>query len=464
LYDPLCGPQYYSILHWLSHSLTPHSLLAFVFYRLSFTVQLNAHIDNITAIVQRIPTGSVVHHIYSRLLKFFIDEQTTTGTLSADHLGMFAAVHKTVDPSLSYDAMAASLLTSLASPSSVTTSSSSSANSGVHEEGDGEQTKSCGASVKILRSIVHKVSLELSAYFDGGRLMEALLSFDVSSSTWSVSDEQNRVRLMLQCATLYASALGVRYGLSRDSGEVMNGSSNESEAIRKARSKLLYVRKLLLTWCCQDYGPRCRARLDKKKDTCKQRSDDLVGAGVPDYTSVLSGLPVIAESLPGWLNTMRCVLFLERADSVVLRKFVTQSDGVASGGGGGSGDDSQWSRESDGFEICRLYGSDIDDECLWVVLKSCTDNGISSQMAMLMIEHLVMGCCKDYPGRLIATDAMIVWEMYNLVKYTHQNKGKEIIDGGINGDRNGAHHMSVDQVSQRSRLDSISGHEKDGPR
>ena len=82
----------------------------------SLSFQLNAHIENITAIATRIPTATVAHHMYSNLFREVLNLMDVAGSSNSDQLKMIAAIHRQTSPEFSYDAMAATFLMMLAGP------------------------------------------------------------------------------------------------------------------------------------------------------------------------------------------------------------------------------------------------------------------------------------------------------------------------------------------------------------
>ncbi len=146
--------------------------------------QFNAHVENVTVIAKRIPTGSVINHMYFKLLREALTVTETAGTPSSDQFKMIAAIHRVIPSRISYEAIAASLLMMFVNPP--TKGASSDDNNRV------ERLRL----VKRLRGIIRAIALELRPSFDGCLLLESLLSFDVSSDSWSIRDEEDKARLI----------------------------------------------------------------------------------------------------------------------------------------------------------------------------------------------------------------------------------------------------------------------------
>jgi hypothetical protein len=191
-------------------------------------LKLNAHIENVTTIARRIPVASIAHHMYSNLLRELLKSNTAMELTNASELRMVAAIHREINPMFSYDSMAAVLLTLLVDPSAT------------QVNGVKTSRRERDLQVKRLRSIVRSIASELGATFDGCQLVAALLSFDVNEKSWSIQDEKDKARLMFQCVLC-------TYDVSKHDTTANKQSYEQS---------LIKSRKLLLTWCCSDFGPR----------------------------------------------------------------------------------------------------------------------------------------------------------------------------------------------------------------
>ena len=358
--------------------------------------QFSAHVENVTAIASRIPTATVANHMYSQLLKNALVDATQGA--SDDSVSMVAAIHKTLPPEISYEAMAASLLMILA-------------------EGDGTEQveenkrKEQLRLIRRLRKLIRSLASKLGQSFDGFQLLANFLEFDVSEDKWSVKDEEDKARLMFQCVTLHVAAVA---GM-RDSPKTLNWralvkSHGVEESVRKALRK---SRRMLLHWCCNDYGPSYSRRRKKKQD-----SDILEGAASPDFVSAI-GPDSQEESIPPWLNTMRCLLMIEEVDSDLMNHFLAPTDvsGQLEDG---------WNDEKERIALCASFGADVDDDMIAEILKSCTpeEGGLSPDMSIKLMEHLFESCGRREGAALRVSDPDLVWEMYKLAHYT---PSKELI-------------------------------------
>ena len=199
---------------------------------------------------------------------------------TSDQLKMISAIHRAIPPAVSYDSIASVMLMILANDGNVA---------------DVGALSSIDRYVKIqkLRGLIRVLAEVLGSLFDGSMLLQSLLSFKVDSKMWTRDDEEDKARLMFQCGTL---AIGC---LIHDSGLPDN---NREAVTMKVRS----VHKILLTYCCTEYGPHFRRKgplqmIDYFRDGfSKQEIDD---------------------SASTWLVTMRCLLFLEAPESTQMKTF-----------------------------------------------------------------------------------------------------------------------------------------------
>jgi integrator complex subunit 1 len=340
--------------------------------------QLNAHIDNVTVIAKRMQNATVVHRMYSALLPTTADSSDVVDANSiADKMKMVVAIHRVVQPNDSYVALASTLVSMLSN--------------GRKLSGTTNGREERNVRLKQLRATVKMLATELYPNFDPCLLMKALSSVDVSDSQWSIHDEEDKARLIFHCIVMFVS-------LSISS---KTSTSGINEALH---SKVSSARRILLSWCCNDYGPHCAVKPPEKK------ADDVGSAGVPVYSSIL-GPPSSGEKAPPWLKAMRCLLFLEDPDSSIVKQFL----GMA------NESESEWVHLLPSLKVCCRFGSDLNDEMLWTVLKACVepDHGIalSPEVAIVMIENLFSGCTNDRGGSLYVSDYRLVREFYNLARY-----------------------------------------------
>lgn len=334
--------------------------------------------------------------MYFKLLRDTLTVPDTVATTISDQLKMIAAIHRAVPPRISYEALAASLLMMLVSPPENMMA------------GDKMQRSERYRLVKRLRFIIRTLASELRPTFDGCLLMESLLSFDVSSDSWSARDEEDKARLMFQCVTLFASSSFGSVDTKKNNGK--SAGATDASSDKSFTKSLVTARKLLLAWCCTDYGPRWASRRNRKRTVSDRESGLLAGAGIPDYSSALG--PQVEEKIPSWLNTLRCLMFIEDADSSLMKRFIVP-DGEAE-------DQMDWQEERTRIQKCCEHGVTLDNEMVWVVLKSCntSEGGMSSEMAIQLLEHLFEACSVSRGGSLSVSDPILVWELYNLVEYT----------------------------------------------
>lgn len=336
----------------------------------------------------------------------------------SDHLKMFHAVHNALPNKLSADGIAASLLTLLVNrPESLTQMTTTQL-------------------VKRLRALIRAIANELGGAFDGCMLLQALLSFNVGSASWTVSDEENKARLLFQCMTLLAvNHSPIERNQHSKSTRKVELSAEEAASLKK---KLKKARKLLLSWCCADYAPLCSVTDSTEKgDGKKKQASEAVGAGPADYDSILDGLN--NSKFPWWLDVMRCLLFMEDASSARLKQFLVPDGSFIES-------DPDWQDEGFRLGLCCEHGADLDDEMVWIVLKAATNKkqgGMPPDIALPLLEHLFNCCSKNRKASLCLEDPNFLWELYTLVEYiqpTLQRKqnGEHIQEVKIEGvDPNG---------------------------
>mmetsp|Transcript_22685 Transcript_22685/g.53527 ORF Transcript_22685/g.53527 Transcript_22685/m.53527 type:complete len:1400 (+) Transcript_22685:3-4202(+) len=215
---------------------------------------------------------------------------------------------------------------------------------------------------------------------------------------------------MFQCVTLHVAA----DGSSKSNGLDV---ANRDETARKT---LHLARKSLLSWCCTDYGPRWSAARKRRKNN--DATDPRSGAGSPNYRSALGPIEE-QESIPTWLNTMRCLLFIEEYNSYLMGKFLDPNQS-------GLEEAKAITEEQERIKACCLYGADIDDNMIRIVLDAFTrqKGKFPAEMALQLLEHLFESCGRGRGTSLRVSDPELVWEIYSLAQYSpppHLFDGKE---------------------------------------
>lgn len=310
---------------------------------------------------------------------------------SSDHLKMIGAVYSAFPSKISAEGIAASLLKSIGS---------SMENHSLEQSSRMEREQQ----VKKLKHIIRLVAQQLGPAFDGCSLLEALLSHDIQDESWTVRHEEDRARLMYQCALLLVPS--PPKDAIRHPQKVARKGPEMSEADAKSlRTKLEKARKLFITWFCSDYGPH----FSGMSKSTGGRDDP--GAGFPNYQSALRGLEGSMKHSK-WLSLARCLLFMENADSPQMLRFMGWD-------GPDGNNDSLSTDERYRIERCCEFGCDFDDEMMWIILKSASleEGGIETNVALQLLEHLFESCSKHRQGSLKISDMMLVWELYTLVLY-----------------------------------------------
>jgi hypothetical protein len=216
--------------------------------------------------------------------------------------------------------------------------------------------------------------------------------------------------------------------------------SSEEDAV-SLKNNLMRARKLLLSWCCADYAPLCFEKEQHEQVNGKKRhkDDDIAGAGIPDYDSILNGLE--QNKIPLWLEVMRSVLFMESAESPAMQRFISPD-------GSKIESETDWQEESKRIGQCCELGADLDDEMVWIVLKTASlkEGGTPAEVALPLLENLFECCKKNRKSSLRVTDPKLIWELYNLVEYTPRKKP--------------AQRKRDDESDDSEMEDSSSGHGK----
>lgn len=295
---------------------------------------------------------------------------------------MVAATHRVVPPALSYDAIASVLLMLIVNDRNGTGETSS------------NSTADRYVKIQKLRGLIRVLAVVLGSFFDGRMLLQSLLSFNVDSKTWSRDDEEDKARLIFQCSTLAIGAL------IHDSGYP---DSNREAVATTIRSVL----KITLTYCCNEYGPffRCKGPL---------QMIDYFHDGFGKRESNSGCTPI-------WLMTMRCLLFLEPPESTEMKRFFscgTSNDTVHA--------TSEWEEELPRIKACHQLGGEVHSDLIWILLKSTSlASGIDAEMAIRIVENLLIRCSEKQPIPLTVNDPKIIWELYNLVAFEPKHHDAE---------------------------------------
>lgn len=358
--------------------------------------QLNTHIGNVTAIARRIPVASVASHLYSQLLRNLLVQTDVAITSAADSLKMICAIHHEIPPEISYNSIAVGLLTVLAQPTS--SHNCAAATDGSIAAATPAKLRSDRVRlVKKLRGIIRALSSELGSAFDGTVLIEALRSYDVSKAAWYACDEKDKARLMFQCVTMSVSPFL----------ESFERSTLSDDEIVSLRQSLSLMRKILLEWFCTKYVPHFSS--NQKLNRMENGREELSVSGEPMFSSVLSP-PSGQKKMPSWLALMRCLLLLEEPESDLTKRFICPDDTFT------DADGSVWEQELRRLRVCCCFGRDLNDESVWIVLRSASlKQTIDPDMSIQILENLFEGCNRKSTGSISVSNASLVWEMYNLI-------------------------------------------------
>ena len=136
-----------------------------------------------------------------------------------------------------------------------------------------------------------------------------------------------------------------------------------------------------------------------------------VGAGSPNYRSAIGPIAE-QESIPTWLNTMRCLLFIEEPNSDLMSRFLAPTQPVAE-------DTKGYTEEQDRIKACCAYGADIDDDMIRIVLRAFSPckGSLPAEMSLQLLEHLFESCGRARGTSLRVSDPELVWELYKFAQY-----------------------------------------------
>jgi len=389
-----------------------------------FDYKLNAHIENVTAIAKGMPTAAVANTMYSKLLPGVLDMLGESGSSNSDQLKMAIAVHQAMPTQISYDAIAATLLTMLAR----------------RVESDEMTSVRRSQRLRRLRLVIRALAVGLGSDFDGSSLMRSFLSLDVSGQSWSPDDEEDKARLMFQCVTMHASVLaGTSTGGLNSYSRQPSGDRWSPSTENNVRKALLSARKSLLSWCCVDYAPMCSDKVLKRGMDTESDGASSAGVGAPDFRSAL-GPSRGEEKISSSFNIMRCLLFLEDADSSLMKEFVVPD-------GPSADEEAEFAEELSRIRICCELGAGVDDEMLWIVIRaSASSKGVlPAHVAITLLENLFERCAHDHAGLLSVNDPTILWELYGLVEYSPSER-RYLSDDSQNGDQDNENGKNEDEL------------------
>lgn len=350
--------------------------------------------------------------MYSTLLRDLVRQDIVLVDTDAEQLKMVGAIHRVIPPRLSYTAIAGALQMLLVSTVD--------RKGTVPRTSQGDRNKL----IKQLRSIIRALATHLGPSFSGCLLVEALQSCDICSDSLSARDEEDKARLMFQCVTVSVSPYVNLFSLSDDD-------------IRSLRESLNAAKKLILTWWCSEYGPHLRNKEQRMRSGY--------------FISALGLRREQEEIIPPWLSVMRCLLFLDEADSPNMKTFMIP-------GGASGDDDSDWEKELPQIRLCCEFGGDFHEDLVWILLKSSSSpQGIDSEMTIQLLEHTFEKCSRIRKGKLIVSDTNLVLELYNLVHCTPDTPVACSAEGGSEDEleENGSVKMDLRQIPRYDIFASV---------
>lgn len=439
--------------------------------------QLNTHIENVKKISITLPTFSVSQHIFSRLLRQAYSEIENPSPSQGQSASMIflLSVTETLPSDLAPKALAASLSEIIKD----------------HCSGGGDERD--GQEINRLEELVRKVASALGASFDGNSLVKALMEqkctsqdgSEVSSSLQAHGLARVAFEIMTLMAPISSESDKKKNSVNRQASSSLrqaaptedNGTvQKELEIFKKTSSS---ARKAILRWCLSVYArivgasemcpstAKVGKEIAKKRRGRKKTKEDsevvLVGAGVPDYESVLDGespqdhYKGLNPPSKDLLNTIRCLLFLVPPGSAETFSFL----GLSGDSSLPDMSDEQRSR----IQRCYDSGLDVDEEVVQIVLDATkgTSPSISQLTALSLIEHLFFGCRVGRNASIVVKNPSIVWDIYDLTIYNPVDGAYDV--AGSKGSSSSDHDNSSDddgnEGRKRKRGESLESKEKE---
>ena len=360
--------------------------------------QLNAHVENITSIAKRIPTSAVANHIYDRLLRQILISLVSIDSSASDQLKMIHGVHGVFPHSLSASGIAAAVMGLIHKKP------------GVCDEWSHEIF--VGRICKILRDVAH----DLGPAYNGLELLRAIAEYRYPDDGERLQQcESDRARVLFQCVLLCVDS---PEDLQKFLGNEITAKKGSAEILSSFRVTLSTARKVVLKWFCEEYARFCTS-----SDDGDNTQNGIIGAGIPDYSSILDG--VTKKAMSGWETTLRALSFLEPPESPRLQHFLSSSTACDT-----SSADDIFIRT----RLCFEFGGDVDDEMIRIVINAAVhgEKRIPPVIALGVLEHLFHGCKKDRQAVMTLEDPTLLWEFYHLVEYSpcvelHQETGDSIV-------------------------------------
>jgi len=323
--------------------------------------QWTVYIQNVTTMASRVPYEQVAHRIYSSFMAPEVQE--TPQDAGRDYWTLMKAVHDVLPREVSYKALASSTMHLLLL----------------------EIQQNNSSAIRKVGPVVERVIEAFGHSYDGMSFVEALLRIDVKEASRSIKFEEDRGRLVFRCLIL-----AVKSGKSSD--------EEVSMVLRRAR-------KIILKWLCKSYIPLRSAAKRKNK---KKVNDD-ISSRACNFQSALNS--ETEDLISPWLNTVRCMLFMEDPTSDLLRSFLYPYD---------NGDFSFVEKNAAVVDRCCRLGRSVDSDLIWDVLKSSTMSGgkVEPERTLVVLENLIESCGKGRHGTLtIEGDSTLAWELYSLAEY-----------------------------------------------
>lgn len=428
--------------------------------------QLNTHIENVKKISITLPTLSVSQHIFTHLLRqaYSEIENPLPSQGPSTSMTFLLSVTETLPSGLASKALAASF-------SEIVNSHCS--------DDDVNVSGRDGHEIHRLEKLVRNVATALGGSFDGTSLVRALVeqTSTTSQEGTELSSPQQAyaiARMIFEIVTLMAplSSQGNKKknpadrqasSVSRQAPFMEDDASAQKEA-DVFKSTTAAAKKAILRWCLSEYARVVGANeadsstaITSKANTKKRRGrrktknvsgESVMGAGVPDFESVLDGESPqdhyngLNFPSKGLLKTIRCLIFLASPDSSEISTFLGLSGDLVS---------SMSDEQRNKIQLCHDSGMDVDEEVLQIVLDAAKgpSPSISQLTALALIEHLFFSCRVGRNSSIVVKTPSVVWDIYDLTIYKPVDTSNDEVDGI--GASTSDHDFSSDEDGSEGR-------------
>ncbi len=311
--------------------------------------------------------------------------------------------------------------------------------------GNEQTTEMKSPDIKTLLLLIKNVSSNLGVKYNGYLFVNSILR-EHSKGMNSTDKRQmyenikpdDIAQMVYECATLVVPIPPqISTGGSRPQQKLLMKKSEKqfstltAEETTKISSILLSIRKCILKWSLATFLPYVNNVKDtdltnevgnekrKKKFSKSVNHEVLIGAGEPNYHSVLDGEyegspNSISENQDVFLRSVRCLLFLVRPESELLMTFLKRNKDADYHARGYMSQEQRFR-----INFCCDYGADIDDEVMQIIFHKSNLKNMQNhpELFLSLMEELFYHCRNEEKAQLRINDQTIVWKMYELSVY-----------------------------------------------